>query len=827
MQRFSVGRTHRAVALSATVVLSAALTPIAAAPVVSAQAAHTLLITEYVEGTSFNKAVEITNTGDTPVDLAGYAVEVYSNGSTSTSSNDRLAGMLAPGSSFVYGSSRAVFPVDQGTGAGLWNGDDAIVLRATDGGVVDSFGQVGFDPGTAWTSGDVSTLDRTLRRIVGSAPDTDPSDVFDPASQWTSMPVDTFDGLGRWPDEDPGETPGGPGDDDPPVEGPTGACGEAATAVGAVQGSGSQSPMVGQAATVEGIVVGDMQTGGFRGFYLQDGGDGDAATSDGVFVFAETPAVSVGDRVRLSGTVSEHFGMTQIQPTAAEVCATGQDLPAPTELVLPIADRDSLEQYEGMRVTLPQQVTIIEAFNYDRFGQIVVSTGRQFQPTNQFEAGSPEARAMAEANAADRIMIDDGRSTQNPDPAIHPDGTDFTIDHRFRMGDHLDGVTGVLDYRFDAWAIQPTQGATHSVANPRPAPPVLDAPLTVAGANVLNYFTTLRSDDRNARGALDATEFRRQEDKIVAMLADLDADVVGLTEIENNDEVALRRLVGALNARVGEGTYRALETGRLGTDAITTAFIYKPAAVSPEGDFEVLDETVDPRFVTSKSRPALAQVFTDNASGEDVTVVVNHLKSKGSACTDLGDPEDPDGQGNCNGVRTNAARALADWLEDHPQLSASGHSLVIGDLNAYAMEDPILALNEAGYVDVIREHVGPEAYTYVFDGQLGYLDHALASAELAEHVTDVAVWTNNADEPDLIDYTMEFKKDAQDAIYAPDAYRASDHDPVLVGLDLSADGGPGDPGEPTDPQEPGSGSVSGFFGSMGTALRSLFAGSSA
>lgn len=824
------GRSRRPVALSTAAVLAAALAqlaavPLAAAPLASAQTAHTLLLTEYVEGTSFNKALEISNTGDSPVDLTGYAVEVYSNGNTATSSNDRLAGTLAPGASVVYGSARAGFPVDQGTGAGLWNGDDAIVLRATDGGVVDSFGQVGVDPGTAWTSGGVSTLDRTLRRVTGGTPDTDPSNDFDPAAQWVSFPVDTVDGLGSWPDDGSGD-PGGPGDEEPPVEEPAGECGEATTAVGAVQGPGAQSPLAGRTATVEGIVVGDMQTGGFRGVYVQDSGDGDATTSDGIFVYAETPDVSVGDRVRVTGAVSEHFGMTQLQPTATEVCATGQDLPAPTELALPIADRGALEQVEGMRVTLPQQVTIIEAFNYDRYGQIVVSTDRQFQPTNQFEAGSPEARALAEANAADRIMIDDGRSVQNPDPALHPDGGSFTLDHRFRMGDHLDGVTGVLDYRFDQWAVQPTQGATLTAANPRPAPPVVDAPLTVAGANVLNYFTTLRSQDRNARGALDSAEFRRQEDKIVAMLAGLDADVVGLTEIENNGDVALRALVDALNARVGAGTYRAVETGRLGTDAITTAFIYKPAAVTPKGAFEVLDESVDPRFVTSKNRPALAQVFTDLASGQDVTVAVNHLKSKGSACTDLGDPEDPDGQGNCNGVRTDAARALAQWLAEDPELSASGHSLIVGDLNAYAKEDPILALEEAGYVDVIREHVGPEAYSYVFDGQLGHLDHALAGAGLVEHVTDVAVWTINSDEPDLIDYTMEFKKDAQDAIYAPDASRASDHDPVLVGLDLAGDGGPGDPGDP-DPQDPGSGSLSGFFGTLGTGLKSLFAGSSA
>lgn len=816
MERPTVRRNPRAVALSTAVALVAALAPISAAPIVSAREAQTLLISEYVEGTSYNKAIEVTNTGDAPVDLSGYAVEVYSNGSASTSSNDILAGTLAPGASFVYGSSRAAFTVDQGSGAGLWNGDDAIVLRATGGAVVDSFGQVGSDPGTAWTGGDVSSLDRTLRRAVDGIPDTDPTDVFDPAAQWIALPVDTVDGLGSWPDDDSGGAPGGGG-----IEVPADECGEAATSIGAVQGPGADSPVVGQPTSVEGVVVGDMQTGGFRGFYVQDAGDADDATSDGIFVYSETPDVSTGDRVRVDGTVGEYYGMTQITPSETVVCPTGQELPAPTEFALPIEDRDSLERYEGMRVTLPQQVTIIEAYNYDRYGQIVVSTERQFQPTNQFEAGSPEARALARANAADRIMIDDGRSIQNPDPAVHPDGADFTIDHRFRMGDRLDGVTGVLDYRFDRWAIQPTQGATHTASNPRPPAPVVDAPLTVAGANVLNYFTTLRSEDRDARGALDAVEFRRQEEKIVDMLVGIDADVVGLNEIENNGDVAVRRLVDAVNARIGAGTYRALETGRLGTDAITTALIYKPAVVTPDGAFEILDESVDPRFVTSKNRPALAQVFTEIASGEKVTVAVNHLKSKGSACTDLDDPQDPDGQGNCNGVRTDAARALADWLADHPRLSESGNSLVIGDLNSYAQEDPILALNEAGYVDLIRQHVGPQAYSYVFDGQLGYLDHALAGPGLAERVTDVAVWASNADEPDLIDYTMEFKRDAQDAIYAPDAYRASDHDPVVVGLDLAGDG------DQDDPEESGTGSLAEFTVSIGTALRSLFAGSSA
>lgn len=817
---------RRALVAAAAALLLTTSAPMLA-PAATAQPASSLLITEYVEGSSHNKAIEITNLGAEPVDLAAYTVAVFSNGSTSSSSRDALAGELAPGASFVYGSSRAAFPVDQGTGAGLWNGDDAIVLFRGDE-VVDSFGQVGVDPGTAWTSGDVTTVDRTLRRIPGSAPDTDPSDAFDPAAQWIAFPIDTFDDLGRYETGDPTEPtePTEPTDPTDPGTPPAGACGEPATAIGAVQGSGAASPMAGRTATVEGVVVADTQDGGFRGYSLQDGGDGDDATSDGIFVYSQDPEVSVGDRVRVTGQVTEYYGLTQITPAETVACATGQELPAPAEITLPIPDRDALEAYESMRVTLPQQVSIIEAYDYDRYGQIVVSTERQYQPTHLHEPGSAEAREVAEANAADRITIDDARGVQNPDPAIHPDGEEFTIDHRFRMGDTLDGVTGVLDYRFDEWAIQPTQGATHTAANPRPEAPVIDAPLTVASANVLNYFTTLRSEDRNARGAATAEELRRQQDKIVAMLAGLDADVVGLMEIENRPE-ALATLVDALNERVGAGTYAAVETGPVGTDAITTALVYKPAEVTPKGAHAVLDESVDTRFVTSKNRPALAQVFTDADSGQDVTVVVNHLKSKGSACTDLGDPEDPDGQGNCNGVRTNAARALADWLDDHPELSAPGRSLVIGDLNAYAKEDPIEALREGGYVDLLERFGGADAYSYVFDGQLGYLDHALASEGLAGHVVGATEWHANADEPDLLDYTTEFKKDAQAAIYAPDAYRASDHDPVLVGIDLTRSGGePGDPEDPSDPEDPTPGDGGGSLAGLRQFFGTLFGGSS-
>lgn len=279
------------------------------------------------------------------------------------------------------------------------------------------------------------------------------------------------------------------------------------------------SPLAGQTVTVEGVVTGDFQSGGFNGFTVQDPGDGDDVTSDGIFVF-RGPAVAAGDRVRVTGVVSEFNGLTEITTSDAGVTilSSGNALPAARALSLPLTDA---EASESMLVTFGDPLVINEYFNYDRFGEIVLGTTRQDTPTAVVEPGAA-ALELAAANLAHRITLDDGRSTQNPDPALHPDGLPFTLSHYFRGGDTLTGVTGILDYRFNLWRIQPTQGATYTATNPRPGVPAVGGSLKVASFNVLNYFTTL-----NSRGANTAAEFERQEAKIVAALAELDADVVG------------------------------------------------------------------------------------------------------------------------------------------------------------------------------------------------------------------------------------------------------------------------------------------------------------
>jgi predicted extracellular nuclease len=340
-----------------------------------------------------------------------------------------------------------------------------------------------------------------------------------------------------------------------------------------------------------------------------------------------------------------------------------------------------------------------------------------------------------------------------------------------------------------------------SPANPRPtAPPEVGGSLQVAAFNVLNYFLTLDADgnlcgptgfEAGCRGAEDAEELERQCAKLLEALLALDADVLGIVEVENTTGVEpLADIVAGLNEIAGEGTYDYIETGTVGTDVIKVGLIYQPAAVTPLGDPAVLDKTVDPRFDSDDMRPSLAHSFTEVATGEVFTVVVNHFKSKGCGGATGADADQGDGQGCFNATRTAAAQALRDWLAGRPTGVPDDDVLIVGDLNSYAKEDPIDVLVEAGYVDLAALFVGEDAYSYVFDGQWGYLDYALASPPLAAQVTGAAEYHINADEPAVLDYNTNFKTVSQQAtLYAPDEFRTSDHDPVLVGLAL--DGLPG------------------------------------
>jgi predicted extracellular nuclease len=607
------------------------------------------------------------------------------------------------------------------------------------------------------------------------------------------------------------------------------------TKIGAIQGEGANAAITGTV-TTQGVVVGDFEgSAAGSGFFLQDvGGDGNPATSDGIFVFTgNANTVSAGQVVRVTGFARERFNQTALNGSNSNTspvtsifdCGTTTSV-APTDVSMPFASADAPERYEGMLVRLPQALTIAEYFNYDRFGEIVLGLPldgetRPFTPTSIVDPGQPALDRLL-ANQLRRITLDDNQSAQNPPVLRHPNGAPFTLANRFRGGDTVRNTVGVLGWDFNLYRIFPTAPADYEATNPRPAAPSpVGGSIRVAAMNTLNYFISPDNiqeasnapDDPadNICGPVPSLECRgwdgdqpqelsRQRTKLLEALAGLDADVLGLNELENTKDVdpltdPANGIVPGLNAKLGAGTYAAITTGTIGTDAIKVGLIYRPAKVKPVGSFKLLTSAVDPRFLDTKSRPALAQTFESLENGARFTVVVNHLKSKGSDCNDVGDPDTGDGQGNCNGTRTLAAQALVDWIKTDPTGSGDADFLIMGDLNSYAKEDPIRAIqagadDTAGTADdwtnLVDRELGTYAYSYVFDGMSGYLDHALGNASIAPQVAGVAEWHINADEPDILDYDTSFKPAAQEALWEPNGFRTSDHDPVIVGLDLAA-----------------------------------------
>ncbi len=576
------------------------------------------------------------------------------------------------------------------------------------------------------------------------------------------------------------------------------------TPVTEIQGSGPVSPLEGQTVTVRALVTGDFQENdadelsNLGGFYVQDVPDGDLATSEGIFVFdGNNPStdVGVGQTVEVQGTVNEYFGETQINATSVRVVGSGALIPfqlrLPAQATVANSDGDTiadLEHLEGMLVTLPQELTVSELRNLERYGSLRLSQGgRLYQFTN---GNAPDAGAYAthkSRTAARSIVLDDGRRSSNP---ANPRYLGI------RAGDAITSLTGILRYSrgsggdgTETWRLMPTVPPAFDSVNPRPAAPDVGGDVRVASFNVLNFFSTIDTGQDNCgpqanegcRGADSAEEQDRQLAKIVSALTLMDADIVGLVELENNASASLQMIVDALNARIGSDDYSFADTGIIHEDVIKTGFLYKTSTIDLVGDFAILDRSVDSRFNDARNRPALAQSFATTATGAVLTVVVNHLKSKGSSCDSDGDPNTGDGQGNCNQTRTNAAAAIADWIATDPTGSNDPDVLIIGDLNAYLREDPLTAFANAGMTNLLDGQ--SDAYSFVFDAQAGALDHAVVSSTLLPQVVETVEWHINADEPALLDYNLEFGRDP--ALFDPDSpWRSSDHDPVIVGLDL-------------------------------------------
>ncbi len=777
------------------------LAAFAIANVISAPAFANVLISEYIEGSSNNKAIELVNLGDTSVDLSTYVLETYANGKTTPNSPAvSLSGTLAPKATYVIADPNAVAAIKDKAqlvkGMGF-NGDDALVLK-NGSVIVDSFGKVGELPNKAWGTAPTVTLDQTLRRKNSvTQGDSIIDDAFDPATEFTATTKDDFSDLGLYNGAGGGV-----------VEVPKydhGNCGGAVQLISAVQGTGADSPVKGQKLTVEAVVTATMPgTTGLGGFYIQqtaETADADAKTSEGLFVVdtLNTPTVKVGDLVRVSGLVEEGFGQTQLNKLEGlTVCGTAT-LPSAVTITLPVAAQTDLEAFEGMVVSTNQQLVVTDNYGLGRYNELVLSTERLYVATQIAKPGD-ESKAIMAKNALNRIVLDDGKNAQNIDTPYPAPG--LTADNTLRVGDTAAPFTAILGYGFSKYRLHPTGAVNFTSQNPRTPAPVFTKPgdFQISSFNVLNYFNGdgAGAGFPTARGASTLGEFAKQRTKIIEAITALNADVIGLLEVENDgfgEQSALRDLIKGLNDKAAADVWAYVDFNaeKIGTDAITSAIIYRKDRVKEIGTAAF---TTTAPFDYGNRAP-VTQTFSHLVSGDTVQVVVAHLRSKGSCPsdkTDLANIDTGDGQGCWNGVRVTAAQNLSDWLATNPtqltlaagQTIADQPTLILGDINAYLMEGPIDAFAEKGYTEVSNALHGSAQHSYVFSGESGSLDHAFANAKLMAQISDVTEWHINADEPLILDYNEEFKSETAKAnFYAPSAYRSSDHDPMIVSIKYS------------------------------------------
>ncbi|MCE9845388.1 ExeM/NucH family extracellular endonuclease [Vibrio antiquarius] len=834
------------------------------ASALSANANAEIIISQYVEGGAYNKAVEIANTGDTAVTLTSYELAKSSNGGGSWGSTLDLSDVTLQAKQvyvLAHGdASEAIKAVADYTDKNVanFNGDDPLALLK-DGEVHDILGVMG----------DVDFAKDTT--LVRNSDALTPSTTYQ-STQWTALPKDNIDGLGELNTTEP------PAPFACEVDGQE----PAFTTIQEIQGEGASSPFIDgypYITTEDHFVTGVVSavtTGLTKGFYLQAlENDGNDKTSEGLFIHTDVAdtELKAGDVVCVKGKVQEYYSNTQLSSDANSYVKTGT---SNASLVTPLTIkegetlRDALERHEGMQVELSSasELFVTRNFSYDydsrRNNMMLSHEAPLFKPTQLHAAESDAAVALAKENAANRIYLEsDSKAPNGQIPYFPTFAQDLdqngSSEQHIRLGSRVEGLQGVVAYSYNEYRLIATNevdssnfvtsGDDFDVAR-KAAPAIADSDLRVASFNVLNYFTSVADSGHDNptgqnRGATNLDEFLIQQAKIVSAMNKMDADIIGLMEVENNgfgDGSAIQNLVDALNAEIDDVedhyTYVEIEEQDkyqeeyFGSDAIMVAILYRANAVTPKEAAKVIvtpEQHIAENTITRKegteSNPAydkyqrhsLLQTFTVKETGEDLSVVVNHFKSKGSECIEewiagVEDSEPADLQGNCNNFRVSAAKVVGEALKD-----IDGDVLVMGDLNAYGKEDPLLTLTDysqekygrdiytaayttigGGELQVEKTKIekgyglhnlntllhGADTFSYTYSGELGNLDHALASSSLAQKVVAIEDWHINSLESNLFEYSSKYTGDMPKY---KDAFSASDHDPVIIAIDLPDD----------------------------------------
>ena len=572
----------------------------------------------------------------------------------------------------------------------------------------------------------------------------------------------------------PGNTPVG-GDAPPPEQ----------ASIMEIQGAGQYSPYDGVRVETTGIVT--LFTANSANFWLQDGeGDGDAMTSDGIFVAGggfprQGVRPAVGDVIRIVARVEEQqFGnalpLTRLRSVEEiEILSSNNSLPEPVMIdVLPnesIADAIGFwEPLEGMRVQVEKAIVVAPTSGFGEF--TMITKANRDKDSGYFSISNQLLISSLGNNEVDynpeRILVDDSSIPQ----AIIA-----------QPGDRIVSMASVVDYTFGNYKLQPDQWTLE----PRDEEFETDDDdeyesgqnnLTVATFNVENLFDLLDDPVKDDTGSTPTPEaLDTKLAKLTLAIAEKlhTPDIVVVQEVENT--AILQQLADHVNAYAGT-SYSVASIETSDARGIEVGFMWNTARVANLDTYQMTGADVDSAFgpgSASPGREPLVGVFEFN--GEEITVIGNHFKSKGG--------DDPLFGINWPPIRVTEvqrklqASVVRDFVNDLFAGDPDANVIVTGDLNDFEFgepgegEDHPISIvegsdNEVSLHNLINGIKKAQRYTYIFDGNSQVLDHMLVSSSLLANSTKVRIMHFNANVPHVV---------GEDATTAS---RSSDHDPILA-----------------------------------------------
>ena len=703
-----------------------------------------LFISEYIEGSSNNKAIEIYNGTAAPINLAAgaYTIQMFFNGSATAGLTINLTGTVAPGDVYVIAQSSAnatiLAQADQTNGSGWFNGDDAVVLRKG-AVIVDAIGQVGSDPGSEWGSGLTSTADNTLRRKFGIiAGDTIANDAFNPATEWDGFATDTFTGLGTYDVINP-----------TPIT---------TREIFEIQGSGAASPFLGQQVKTENNIVTARASNGFFIQTPDSRADPSAQTSNGLFVFTSSaPAVTVGDQVDVTGTVVEFFDWTELGSATITVDSSGHALPAVVAFTqiapgvfVPSHDPvpNELERFESMLVRVENGRATAPS---DQFGDvaIVADSTRAFREPGVEFPGHPGHAIVWDGNP-EIIEID-------------PDGAGLPM-VSMAANSVIHVAEGPLAFAFGDYQIWPTEFRfTDSSALPRPVRARNPGEFTVGSQNLLRFFDA-DPDNGPDDGPVSPEQFQDRLAKASLHIR----TVLGAPDVLVIEEVENLGAAEALAARIATDDSSIVYTARLleGNDIggiDTGVLVRNTVSISSVTQLGLTTElSLDGSPLNDRPALVVEGEYTANGAPFPVTVIGIHNRS-------LSGIEGNSASANrVRQKRLEQALEIANYVQSLQTTQPDRRIVLTGDFNAFQFSDGyvdvvgIITGNldpngaiQPGHADVVEPNLtdqvstlpAAERYSFIFEGSAQVLDHTLTTANLAAFVRGLQFARGNADAP--------------------------------------------------------------------------------